>query len=77
MKKIRMFKITISDTFCSYEYPLRIDGHNSIDMIADKIFAVYEIEKSKGTLVKDDNSKHELTRELKGIIKKYKKLWKQ
>lgn len=68
------FKITINDGYCTYEYPLNISGNNSIDMIAKKIFKEYGIEPPNGNIVRFDNTKNELIKELKQLVKKYKRL---
>ena len=46
------FTFTISDTYCTYEYPLNISNMNSVDSIAKKIFKVFHLKEKSGRLLK-------------------------
>lgn len=46
------FTIKINDTYCEYEYPLRISKNYSIDQIAKRIFKSFRTKEYEGRLVK-------------------------
>jgi hypothetical protein len=46
------FTITIDDGFCKYEYPLRVSGMLSINMIAKKIFKSFKLKYEDGVFIK-------------------------
>lgn len=46
------FTFTISDHYCTYEYPLNINSMHSIEEIANKLYKAMKVPKAKGILFK-------------------------
>jgi len=45
------FTFTVSDGFCTYEFPLELDDDNSVQGIANKIYETFKLKKQIGKIV--------------------------
>jgi hypothetical protein len=46
-----IFKVTVSDGFCTYEFPLDIDGDNCINDVMKVLYNHYNLPMNEGRLV--------------------------